>query len=200
MKNVRTIYRGINPTHTTVVPDDSIIHLGYVGRLVSLKWVDILLQGFSECKKSYTWLNSLKLSIVWDGPERKHLEHLAQSLGIASSVEFLWQRSVEEIRSQFLPSFHIFINPSFQEWLPTTVIEALIAWARVIATDVWWTREILRHAQFLLIAPRSKMALANAIDQNIHSITESNTSRIPVSLFTWEQTFREFREVYDIFL
>lgn len=41
------------------------------------------------------------------------------------------------------------------------------------------------------------MALANAIGQTINSITDSKTSRIPVSLFTWEQTFREFNEVYN---
>ncbi len=197
VKNVRTIYRGINPTDTTVIPDDTSIHLGYVGRLVSLKWVDILLQGFSEFKKSYTWLKPLNFSIVWDGPERKRLEELSQSLGISSVVHFLGAKPIDEVRREFFPSLHVFINPSFQEWLPTTVIEALIAWARVIATDVWWTREILRHAQFLLIAPRSKMALANAIGQTINSITDSKTSRIPVSLFTWEQTFREFNEVYN---
>lgn len=37
VKDVRTVYRGINPTQTSVTPDDSIIHIGYVGRLVDLK-------------------------------------------------------------------------------------------------------------------------------------------------------------------
>jgi glycosyltransferase involved in cell wall biosynthesis len=148
--------------------------------------------------QKYTWEKKVKLNIVWDGPDRKKLEKLSESLGISKNVTFYWLIPVTKVREEFLPSLHIFINPSLQEWLPTTVIEALISWSSVIATDVWWTREILRYAQFLLVAPRSVKAISLAIEQSVNSIDTKSTSNIPVSLFSWEQTFREFWEVYNL--
>ena len=63
------------------------------------------------------------------------------------------------------------MNPSFQEGLPTTVIEALIAGCRVVATDVGGTREILKYAPFILVAPRSVRALTEGIEYYISSIS-----------------------------
>jgi glycosyltransferase involved in cell wall biosynthesis len=199
VKDIRTIYRGINPTPAKVLPSEDEIHIGYIGRLVDLKGVDVLIESFAGAYSRYNGKKPLKLRIVWDGPERKKLEKLTEKLTLSTSVEFLGQRPIDEVRSEFLPSLHIFVNPSFQEWLPTTVIEALIAGCRVIATDVWGTREILRHAPFTLVAPRSVRAISEALSEMIHS-QNSSSSRISPSLFLWEQTFREFREIYNQFV
>ncbi len=198
VKNVRTIYRGILPIITDIQKSGDTIDIWYVWRLVDLKWVHILLSAFAQVLETYTWDRRLRLRIIWDGPERKKLEKLAESLRLSSFVEFLGQRSIDEVRWEFLPSLHIFVNPSFQEWLPTTVIEALIAGCQVVATDVGWTREILRHASFRLIAPRSEKALSEALLETI-SFENSFTHSLSTSLFVWEQTFREFREIYNTY-
>jgi glycosyltransferase involved in cell wall biosynthesis len=148
--------------------------------------------------KKYKWEKEVKLHIVWDGPDKKKLEKLSETLGISKNVIFHWLLPVSKVREEFLPSLHIFVNPSLQEWLPTTVIEALISWASVVATDVGWTREILRYAQFILVAPRSIRALSNWLEQSVTSLSSKTSSKIPVSLFSWEQTFREFSEVYNL--
>ena len=88
------------------------------------------------------------------------------------------------------------MNPSFQEGLPTTVIEALISGCRVIATDVGGTREILRYAPFILVAPNNIHAIAMAIESLVSS-PELEKPAMTLSLFSWDQTFREFREVYS---
>lgn len=196
VKKVRTIYRGITPSISQIHPSTQQIEIWYIGRLVDLKWVDILIRAFAWFIGSYSWDKPVFLKIVWDGPERENLENLVEALSLRRYVEFLWKVSVDDVRQKILPSLHVFVNPSFQEWLPTTVIEALIAWCRVIATDVWWTREILRYAPFELIAPRSIHSLAEAITQVV-SETDTITQKIPVSLFSWEQTFREFHQVYN---
>lgn len=198
VKKTRTIYRGITPTPTTVIPSNTEINIWYVWRLVSLKWVDYLLNSFADFMQKYKWEKEIKLHIVWDGPDRKKLEKLSETLWISKNVIFYWLIPVNKVREEFLPSLHIFVNPSLQEWLPTTVIEALISWASVVATDVWWTREILRYAQFILVAPRSIRALSGAIEQTVNQINENTWSKLPVSLFSWEQTFREFGEVYNL--
>ncbi len=199
IKKVRTIYRGITPTATVMKPSSDKIHIWFVGRLVDLKWVDVLIRAFAQVQRDYKGSVLLKLQIIGDGPEKKKLEKLSESLTLSESIEFLGVVPIERVRSEFLPSFHIFVNPSFQEWLPTTVIEALIAGCQVIATDVGWTREILRYAPFLLIAPRNIRSLQEAMEKSIQGLDLQSDTRISPSLFLWEQTFREFREIYSIF-
>lgn len=199
VKKVRTIYRGITPTLSEIMPSKEEVHIGYIGRLVDLKWIDILLRAFAQFQKEYTGKEVVKLKIIGDGPERKKLEKLTETLTLSPSVEFLGQQSIDRVRKEFLPSFHVFVNPSFQEWLPTTVIEALIAGNRVIATDVGGTREILRYTQFTLIAPGSVRALSEALLNEVSSLGNQPKQKLPISLFLWEQTFREFGEVYKIY-
>ena len=120
----------------------------YVGRLVSLKWVSDALYAFSQLETV-----SQKFIIIWDGPEKKNLIELAQTLWIEEKIEFLWQKSEEEVQ-EFL-SLHnvILINPSYQEGMPTTVIEGLSTKNVVVATDVWGTGEISSFEDLVLFRP-----------------------------------------------
>lgn len=196
IKNIRTVYRWINYISITTQPDCGYISIGFVGRLVDLKGIHILIEVFSQLVSLNQLWKPLRLKIVWTGPEKKKLEKLVESYGLVNSVEFLWQLDSSVVRSAFLPSLDIFVNPSFQEGLPTTVIEALIAGCRVVATDVGWTREVLRYAKFTLIAPHSVHALQDGIQQEIEKVNLWVSRTVPVSLFSWEQSFREFQEVY----
>jgi len=59
----------------------------------------------------------------------------------------------EFIRKFLSESNCILINPSYQEGLPTTVIEGLLTKSVVIATDVGGTREISEEEDLLLFSP-----------------------------------------------
>jgi glycosyltransferase involved in cell wall biosynthesis len=166
--------------------------------LVDLKGVDVLLDAFAQIQENDRRTH-VKLKIVGDGPERKKLENQCEKLRLGELVEFLGAQPVEFVRQEFLPSLHLFVNPSFQEGLPTTVIEALASQCRVVATDVGGTREILRYASFVLVAPRNVRALADGIQNQIDALSKEPTRTLPVSLFSWEQTFREIKEVYYSF-
>lgn len=196
VKSVRTIYRWIDPNFWKPNRKEHEIQIGYIGRLVDLKWVDILLRAFARILELNQKI-TLKLDIVGDGPERKNLEKLAKELHLEKKVVFHGPKPVEYVRQEFLPSLHIFVNPSFQEWLPTTVIEALAAGCRVVATDVGGTREILRYASFTLVAPRSIRALSDGIENQVEILSKEPSRLLPVSLFSWEQTFREVGELYS---
>lgn len=196
VKNIRTVYRWINATSIATKPDSEYVTIGFVGRLVDLKGIHVLIEAFSQLITLNPSWKPLRLKVVWTWPEMKKLIRLVESYGLTNSVFFLWQLDSSMVRSAFLPSLDIFVNPSFQEGLPTTVIEALIAGCRVVATDVGWTREILRYAQFTLIAPHSVHALQEGIQQEIERINTWASRSVPASLFSWEQSFREFQEVY----
>ncbi len=116
------------------------IKLVYIWRLVNLKWVSDLIESYKE-----SWVKN-KLIIIWDGDERQKLEKLSKWF----NVEFLWYKDREFIKNYLSNNHIILINPSYQEWMPTTVIEWLASWCVVLATDVWGTREISEKEDLLL--------------------------------------------------
>lgn len=134
--DIEVIYRGFEFPRVERKKNE-IPKIGFVGRLTGLKNVAWLLEALSELKDE-KW----KLEIVGDGEERINLERLMKKLWLTEGVSFLWAKSHDWIMNEFYPSIDIFVNPSLQEWLPTTVIEALGMGCSVIATDVGGTGEI----------------------------------------------------------
>lgn len=156
-KNISVIYRGFSFPEVTR-KTHAIPKIGFVGRLTGLKYVHGLLEALSEITQE-----SWTLEIVWDGEERKELQHMTKHLHLEERVTFLWARDHEWIMKEFYPSVDICINPSLQEWLPTTVIEALGMGCYTIATDVGGSSEI--HGVHLIPAwsiPSIREALREA--------------------------------------
>lgn len=128
------IYRGLDfPEIKRKKQKSDSISLGFIGRLVKLKGVDVLISAFADLISDYP---DIHLQIIGDGAERQNLEKQVQSLNIQDKVSFLGYKDKNTLQNQILPSLDIFINPSLQEGLPTTVIEALLAECIVVATDV----------------------------------------------------------------
>ena len=133
----------------------------FVGRLVALKNVACLLRAAASLAKDG---KEYRLRIVGDGPEKGALEKLARDLGLCGKVEFLGALPRERILAEILPETDVFVNPSLQEGLPTTVIEAAASGCRVVATDVGGTREIAPEGpDFALVPPNDEAALAGAL-------------------------------------
>ena len=168
-KNIFVIYRGINfpKAKNKIKSGWKTIKIWFVWRLVKLKWVDILITAFSKILKQKK--NEVKLYIIWDWEERMHLENLVKSLKIGNHVSFLGFQDNKIIQEQYLPSFDILVNPSLQEWLPTSVIEGLLAWCCVIATDVGWTKEISDKDDLILVKPNNIDDLTLWLNQAINN-------------------------------
>ncbi len=162
-ENISVIYRGfdfpkIERKHNTIPK------IGFVGRLTGLKNIGGLIEALSEIQDEI-W----NLAIVGDGEERQSLEYKVRNLWLASKIHFLGARSHEWIMREFYPTVDIFVNPSLQEWLPTTVIEALGMGCQVIATDVGGTKEIPR---IKLIPPWDIESLKESIEFTLKSPSE----------------------------
>ncbi len=140
---------------------NTIPKIGFVGRLTGLKNVQGLIETLPNIQNE-KWI----LEIVGDGEERKNLENLIGKLWLTERIIFLGSRSHDWIMNEFYPSIDIFINPSLQEWLPTTVIEALWMGCQVIATDVWGTNEI---ANITLVPPHNPKMLNEKIHEKLHT-------------------------------
>jgi glycosyltransferase involved in cell wall biosynthesis len=125
-------------------PNDRIII--FIGRLFEGKGVVDLIKAVSEIKT-----NNVKCFIVGDGPQKSNLERLAKELKIENKVIFFGYKKQEEVIG-ILKISDIFVNPSYNEGLPSSVIEAALCQKAIIATKVGGTPEIFtdRKSGFLI--------------------------------------------------
>ena len=198
-KKISVIYRGFNFTpvlrEKKEKPDQILI--GFVGRLVKLKGVDLLIEAFAQLEQEH---RHLKLQIIWDGEERFALEKQVEALGLWDKISLLWYQSSEKVYSDFLPHIDIFINPSLQEGLPTTVIEALFAQCITVATDVGGTSEIADKEDFIVVEPWDVEALKKGLNQALPLIWKANWASYQQvrERFGWKRGVEEYLEIYRI--
>ena len=133
-----------------------------VGRLAKHKGFDYLLraahllgeQGFP-----------IEVDLVGDGPERQALAHLADQLGIGSSVHFRGWLPFDGVRKA-MGEATILVHPSdgLGDGLPNVLREAMAVGTPVIASDVAGIPEALNEGRCgTLVPPRDVNALAQAI-------------------------------------
>ncbi len=109
----------------------------FLGRLVEAK-------GAQDLIKAFHTLNfpNFRLNIIGDGPHRENLEQLVRDLNLRGRVIFWGELSLNEIRLIFARTT-VFVNPSYSEGLPRSVLEAAAAGLPIVATDIGGTREII---------------------------------------------------------
>lgn len=133
----------------------------FVGRIIYAKGTHDLIAAFAKVKEQTP--AKLKLLIVGDGPYRKELERLAQKSGCGGDVLFLGQKNQKEV-AEILSISDIFVNPSYSEGLPTSVMEAASVGLPTIATDVGGTREVINNGNTgILIEPHQPQQIVERI-------------------------------------
>ena len=163
---------------------------------MKLKGVDLLIEAFAQLEQEH---RHLKLQIIWDGEERFALEKQVEALGLWDKISFLWYQTPEKVYSDFLPHIDVFVNPSLQEGLPTTVIEALFAQCITVATDVGGTREIADREDFIVVEPWSVEALERGLNQALALIWKANWASYQQvrERFDWKTGVEEYLEIYE---
>jgi glycosyltransferase involved in cell wall biosynthesis len=151
--NIQLVHNGIDTTifkkkedtnykQKADISKDAIV-ITFVGRLIYAKGVQDLISAFSRIKDTAP---EVKLLIVGDGPYRAELEKLAQQTDCHSSILFLGQRNQDEVIDT-LSATDVFVNPSYSEGLPTSVMEAASIGLPIVATGVGGTREIIEDGK-----------------------------------------------------
>ncbi len=109
-----------------------------VGRLVSLKRFDILINAMAYIKEN----SAIKTFIVGAGPEKMVLQQLINKLNIPDRVMLLGERNdVYEL----LAAADIFTLTSETEGMSKSILEALASNLPVIATDVGGNQDLVHH-------------------------------------------------------
>lgn len=167
---------------------NNVPHIGFVWSLISRKGVDLLIQALKQLEDK-AWI----CTIVGEGNQREKLDQLVQQLWLADRINFVWA----DDRANRLHTFDIFVNPSYQEWLPTTVVEALLAKCIVVATDVWWTKEIADGKDLMLCTPADISSLQININNAINMIdTQWLSHKSVAEKFSKKKAINSYLNVY----
>lgn len=174
---------------TPLIREEKIVHIWFVWRLVSLKWVDLLIKVLSKIQNQ-----QYICTIVWTWPEEEKLKILVKKLGLHDQITFVWA----DDRTNWLHKFDIFVNPSHQEWLPTTVVEALMAKCIVVATDVGGTIEISNQDDLIIVKSNNISDLQKWIKKAIDRLDNSGKSyKIVMDRFGSEKVIKKYEEVLE---
>lgn len=132
--------------------------VGFFGRLVRQKGVDILLRAFARVRRLFP---AARLVIVGDGEERPGLEALARDLGLASVASFAgWIEDAPRL----MAACDLIAMPSRWEGFGLVALEAMSAARPLAASRVSALPEIVMEGKTgLLVPPEDPDALAEAV-------------------------------------
>ena len=123
----------------TSLPVTQCIRIGYCGRLREVKGVHVLLDGFAQLKAAQPDTR-LRLVIAGSGETRSSLDAQARALGIDTDID--WLGTIENT-GEFFRSIHLYVQPSFAEGLPNSVMEAMAAGRPVVASDIGGNNDLI---------------------------------------------------------
>ncbi len=164
---VTVVLNGVRPPdpdvpgpHPDDVGEDVVgLRLVFVGRLVSHKRVDLLLDALDASDPSIT------LEVVGDGPERGALEAHSARLGLGSRVRFAGVLDHDDVL-RALAGAHALVSASAYEGLPHVVIEALVCGTPVVTTPAGGVVEVIvDDANGILVEPADPAAFAAVFDR-----------------------------------
>ena len=134
--------------------------LGYIGRLVPEKGLDVLLTALAQLKGAW------QLRIVGGGPQRQDLEQQAAALGIHQRITFVAQVPSTQMPAQYhqldalvLPSL---TRNNWKEQFGRVLVEAMASGVPVIGSDSGAIPDVVGEAG-VIVPEGDPHALADAI-------------------------------------
>jgi len=161
-------FRDVGPTSQPALV------IGYVGRLVAEKGIEILLHAASKLNGPWS------LQILGDGPDRKRLEHVAQWLGIGPRVTF-----DHKIPSTHLPHYFSGLDvlvlpsvslPNWKEQFGRVLIEAMACDVIAVGAHSGAIPEVIGEAG-LTFAEGDVEALQGQLQQLLDDVSLRETLR-----------------------
>ena len=172
--------------------------IGYVGRLVVWKGVEVLLKAVSQLKDEY------KVLIVGDGPLRFDLESTAKRLNILDKVVFINTVPLEVI-VLYLNCMDVLVLPSItmenvREKFGLVLIEAMACEVPVIGSDCGGIPDVIGDAGLIFKEKdvddlRSKIELVMK-DEELRTKMSAAGHRRILDNFTWQRVARDYHDMY----
>lgn len=195
-KKSAVIYRGMPFSEIDAIPAQDTLRqqfkdkkiVTYVGRLIYGKGVIHLLEAINFLKRADVFL-----FIAGDGPEKNNLWEYAKKNNLSKQIKFLGNIPFNEVIG-VLKITDIFVNPSYNEGLPTSVLEAGVCRKAIVATNVGGTLEIITHNQSgIIIKPYNSKEVINALEKlldnpELRNRLGENARKEIEQKFNWENS------------
>jgi glycosyltransferase involved in cell wall biosynthesis len=151
--------------------------VGFVGRLVPIKNVDLLIEAIAMVRSE---LPGIRFVITGDGPERDRLERRARDAGVFDISTFQgWQEDLAAVYARL----DLLALTSSNEGTPVALIEAMAAGVPVVATAVGGVADVVQDHVTGLLTEESARSVADSILE---------TARAPEAASDRTQRAREF--------
>lgn len=172
-----------------------ILNLLFVGRIIKTKGLYELIETCKRLKESNF---KFKLTMIGDGSEISEIQKLIKEYELENEIDVKGALPYEETQKQY-PMYDVFINPSYTEGLPTTVLEALGNNLFVVATDVGGTREILPKEDLIQLNTLSEEVISDKVlkiseNWDMEYIKYKNFYPSVIKKFSWESNTKRFIE------
>lgn len=177
-------------------PNERIIF--FVGRMVSEKGVQVLIQSIPEILPAY---NDVRFVIVGGG-NHSHLEELAGKLGVGDKIFFTGYVDDDTLYKLYKVA-DIAIYPSLYEPFGIVALEAMAAGVPVVVSDVGGFREVVDHGVTGLTTwvdnPDSLAWAILYLLKNPYSarMMAKNAYRKASEQYNWANIARQTASVYD---
>jgi len=205
--NIAILPNGVNLSKFDQIPkedarnalgleDEDVIML-FVGRLSKIKGVDYLIEALNQLSKDYI---HIKLIIVGDGEERKHLEHIVHINSLTEQVTFTG-KIPNECVIKYMNAADIFILPSTSEGFPITILEAMACGLPIIASRIRGIPEIVIDGyNGFLIEPKDSIRISEKIilllDENLRNNISTNNKKT-INKYLWNTIIKNFLNILE---
>jgi glycosyltransferase involved in cell wall biosynthesis len=205
-KKLVVIPVGVNDSVFVTLPDGRMPDpnkILYVGRLHSIKGVDILFKALGQLINR---LPELHLVLVGGGflyrnyrIQEEKLRRLALELGLERHVEFVGFKSLPEV-AEFMRTSSLLVLPSRAESFGAVLVEALACGTPVVATRCGGPEDIVTKEVGVLVPKEDVDALANGIEVVLARRETYDPTRLrsyALQNFSWENIARQLVDLYS---
>lgn len=174
----------------------------YVGRLVPCKGIEMLIQSIPKLNKKTS--KSIKVTLVGEGPLRKDIENLIDSLGVSEQVKLIGNVDHEETRKYYQEA-NIFCFPSVREFGGTVIMEAFAHSLPAIVINYGGPAEYVQDDCGFRIDPLSEQHIIEEIALKVELLASdielyqsmSKNAYQRAQGFLWKNKAKELLKIYE---
>ncbi len=140
------------------------VTIGFASRMDRWKGPAVLVDAFARLAARWP---EARLAMAGTGIDAESVRAHAATLGIASRCEFPGAFEGAEQRTRFMAGIDIFVQPSFIDGTPSSIIEAMAHARPIIASDIGGIPDLIGDDSGVAVKPGDVDAFASAMSQLI---------------------------------
>lgn len=161
-----------------------------VSRLIKRKGIEYLIEGIRNL--------DVELTIVGEGTEEENLNRLCSEIGVQNRVHFVGYVPHDKIKKYYTKA-DIYVQPSLNEGMSNTVLEAMASGLPIITTDTGGTMELIKE-NGIVVPMKDPEAIKKAVIKYVQNreLVEKHgrTSREIAEGMSWSKTAEGYLKIY----